>query len=206
MGRQDDLLERFFAARRRTERLCEPLLAEDFVVQSMPDVSPPNLHLGHTSWFFEKMLLFIFMFIWLRGTLPRLRYDQFMAFGWKRLIPISLGWIVAVSTVRALQGQIEQRHLLIGVGILAVLFLVLFFVGEGDEETTDARHTREPGPVDAFAGGFPVPPMPAGGAVRGGAAPLTFADRRTTVTSTGTSRDDRLDEQAAGDQAGEENR
>lgn len=157
-------------------------------------------------WFFGKMLLFIFMFIWLRGTLPRLRYDQFMAFGWKRLIPISLGWIVAVSTVRALQGQIEQRHLLIGVGILAVLFLVLFFVGEGDEETTDARHTREPGPVDAFAGGFPVPPMPAGGAVRGGAAPLTFADRRTTVTSTGTSRDDLLDEQAAGDHAGEENR
>jgi NADH-quinone oxidoreductase subunit H len=157
-------------------------------------------------WFLAKVLMFIFVFIWLRGTLPRLRYDQFMAFGWKRLIPISLAWIVAVATVRALQGQIEQRHLLIGVGILAVLFLVLFFVGEGDEETTDARHTREPGPVDAFAGGFPVPPMPAGGAVRGGAAPLTFADRRTTVTSTGTSRDDLLDEQAAGDRAGEETR
>ena len=49
-------------------------------------------------WFFGKMLLFIFMFIWLRGSLPRLRYDQFMAFGWKRLIPISLVWIIAVAT------------------------------------------------------------------------------------------------------------
>ena len=45
------------------------------------------------------MFLFIFMFIWLRGSLPRLRYDQFMAFGWKRLIPISLVWILAVATV-----------------------------------------------------------------------------------------------------------
>ncbi len=48
-------------------------------------------------WFFGKVLFFIFIFIWLRGSLPRLRYDQFMAFGWKRLIPISLVWIVAVA-------------------------------------------------------------------------------------------------------------
>ena len=51
-------------------------------------------------WFFGKVLAFIFFFIWLRGSLPRLRYDQFMAFGWKRLIPISLVWIVAVATIR----------------------------------------------------------------------------------------------------------
>src|SRR4051812_28300420 len=53
-------------------------------------------------WFFGKVLFFIFIFIWLRGSLPRLRYDQFMAFGWKRLIPLSLLWIVAVSTIRAI--------------------------------------------------------------------------------------------------------
>jgi NADH-quinone oxidoreductase subunit H len=41
-------------------------------------------------WFLGQVMLFIFMFVWLRGTLPRLRYDQFMRFGWKRLIPISL--------------------------------------------------------------------------------------------------------------------
>ena len=52
-------------------------------------------------WFFGKVLIFIFMFIWLRGTLPRFRYDQFMKFGWKVLIPVSLAWIVAVATFRA---------------------------------------------------------------------------------------------------------
>jgi NADH-quinone oxidoreductase subunit H len=142
-------------------------------------------------WFFGKVLLFIFFFIWLRGTLPRLRYDQFMHFGWKRLIPISLAWIVAVATVRALQGRIEQQHLMIALGVLLVLFLVLFFVGEvgagrkaEEDETTDE-------PVDAFAGGFPVPPMPAGGAVRGAAAPLTFTDRRTTVGAAETSEEER---------------
>ena len=53
-------------------------------------------------WFLAKVLLFIFFFIWLRGTLPRMRYDQFMKFGWKVLIPASLVWIVAVGTIRAI--------------------------------------------------------------------------------------------------------
>ena len=68
-------------------------------------------------WFFGKVMFFIFIFIWLRGTLPRLRYDQFMHFGWKRLIPISLLWIVAVATIRSvrLDGGIDtavppRRH------------------------------------------------------------------------------------------------
>jgi NADH-quinone oxidoreductase subunit H len=45
-------------------------------------------------WFFAKTFLFIFLFIWVRGTLPRMRYDQLMGFGWKRLIPVSLAWII----------------------------------------------------------------------------------------------------------------
>src|SRR5687768_3948990 len=53
-------------------------------------------------WFLAKVMIFIFVFIWLRGTLPRLRYDQFMKFGWKRLIPVALVWIVAVATIRAI--------------------------------------------------------------------------------------------------------
>ena len=51
-------------------------------------------------WFMAKVMLFIFVFVWLRGTLPRLRYDQFMAFGWKWLIPGSVVWIVAVAAIR----------------------------------------------------------------------------------------------------------
>jgi NADH-quinone oxidoreductase subunit H len=126
-------------------------------------------------WFFGKVLFFIFIFIWLRGSLPRLRYDQFMAFGWKRLIPISLLWIVAVASIRTLtlSDGLDRRYLLIGLGLLAVLFLVLFFVGDtAEEETTGAGAEDEP--VAARPGSFPVPPMPEGGAVRGPARPLSF--------------------------------
>jgi len=132
-------------------------------------------------WFFGKVLLFIFFFIWLRGTLPRLRYDQFMAFGWKRLIPISLVWIIAVATIRSIStnGGIDRQYLLIGIGVLAVLFLALFFVG-GEEQ---AEEEPEPEAVDAHAGGFPVPPMPAGGPVRGAARPLSFPTASTVGAS-----------------------
>ncbi len=45
-------------------------------------------------WFFAKTFFFVFVFIWIRASLPRMRYDQLMSFGWKRLIPVSLLWIV----------------------------------------------------------------------------------------------------------------
>ena len=53
----DDLIERYSAVRGTSAWLCEPLVVEDFVVQSMPDVSPTKWHLAHTSWFFETFLL-----------------------------------------------------------------------------------------------------------------------------------------------------
>ena len=124
-------------------------------------------------WFFGKLFLFIFFFIWLRGTLPRLRYDQFMALGWKYLIPISLVWIVAVATVRAidLEGGLTRQQSFVGIGLAAVVLLVMFLVPEKKDEEIAEGTLPEPVP-----GGFPVPPMPAGGAVRGSAAPLTFRD------------------------------
>ncbi|HET7355592.1 MAG TPA: NADH-quinone oxidoreductase subunit H, partial [Nocardioidaceae bacterium] len=117
-------------------------------------------------WFFAKVILFIFFFIWLRGTLPRLRYDQFMKFGWKGLIPVSLLWICAVAAIRvaSLSGVHSRGYLLIGIGVVAVLFLVLFFVGgeaeERAEQEAEAEPDGRPRSFDAFAGGYPVPPMP----------------------------------------------
>jgi NADH-quinone oxidoreductase subunit H len=120
-------------------------------------------------WFLGKMLFFIFLFIWLRGSLPRMRYDQFMALGWKYLIPISLGWIIAVGTIRAISlddNGIDQRTMMIIIGVAAVVFFALFLFGSDAPEEEEVAEDRP--------AGFPVPPMPAGGAVRGSAAPLTF--------------------------------
>jgi NADH-quinone oxidoreductase subunit H len=109
-------------------------------------------------WFLGKVLGFIFMFIWLRGTLPRLRYDQFMKFGWKRLIPVSLAWIVAVAVIRYLSvnGGIDRTWLIAGLAVLAVVFAALFFVGgkepEAEETSERPEHARP-------TGAFPVPPM-----------------------------------------------
>lgn len=128
-------------------------------------------------WFFGKVLGFIFMFIWLRGSLPRMRYDQFMALGWKWLIPISLGWIVAVATIRAisLDGGLDRSYLLAIIGVVLVLLLAFSFWPTKAEDDEAALPSTE------GSGGFPTPPMPVGGAVRGGAAPITFQTTTSTV-------------------------
>lgn len=108
-------------------------------------------------WFFLKTLGFIFFFIWLRGTLPRMRYDQFMDFGWKVLIPVSLAWIIAVGVIHKLdrEGMLDRQTLIwISVGLGVLLLLSSFW-------PTKKQPEPEPEPeFDAFAGGYPVPPMP----------------------------------------------
>jgi len=56
-------------------------------------------------WFFLKLVLFLFAFVWFRGTLPRLRYDQLMDLGWKMLIPLALGWLLLLATIRVAQHE-----------------------------------------------------------------------------------------------------
>jgi NADH-quinone oxidoreductase subunit H len=109
-------------------------------------------------WFFGKTLCFIFMFIWLRGTLPRMRYDQFMSLGWKVLIPFSLAWIVAVAFIRKLKQEdlLDQRTLVWASVVAGVIFLATFLIPEKKPEP----EPEEPVEFDAFADGYPVPPMP----------------------------------------------
>jgi NADH-quinone oxidoreductase subunit H len=117
-------------------------------------------------WFFMKISVFIFVFIWLRGTLPRLRYDQFMKFGWKVLLPVSIGWILIVATARATR-NIEGMDLATSARWLLIPLTVLLFISWIWEEVRNRRikaelaeEENELQEFDPFAGGHPVPPMP----------------------------------------------
>src|SRR3569833_2821586 len=54
---QLSLAERYLNVRKLTEKICEPLQIEDYVVQPVGDVSPPKRHIGHVTWFFETFIL-----------------------------------------------------------------------------------------------------------------------------------------------------
>jgi NADH-quinone oxidoreductase subunit H len=49
-------------------------------------------------WLLSKIFVFLFVYVWMRGTLPRFRYDQLMSFGWKLLLPVSLANVVFTAT------------------------------------------------------------------------------------------------------------
>jgi NADH-quinone oxidoreductase subunit H len=77
-------------------------------------------------WFLIKVFTLLFCYVWLRGTLPRTRYDQLMALGWKILIPFSIIWLLMVATVEALHVSTWHNTVVDAVGgMVLVLFLLL---------------------------------------------------------------------------------
>jgi NADH-quinone oxidoreductase subunit H len=90
-------------------------------------------------WFFLKVAVFLFMFIWLRGTLPRLRYDILMSFGWKVLIPVALAWVALSAVLLVVDFSTLRRPMLIGAAVLLVALLVLsLFGGKGERRDQPA--------------------------------------------------------------------
>ncbi|MGV9673404.1 NADH-quinone oxidoreductase subunit NuoH [Gordonia sp. NPDC003504] len=144
-------------------------------------------------WFTLKVWVFMFVFIWLRTSLPRLRYDQFMNLGWKVLIPVSLTWVMVVALIRAsfpVNATVPRALTSAAVGF--VLTVALFWAvrqvirprttAAGPAVPERAAATSKPPPFDAMAGGFPVPPLP--GQVRTATATDTPATGTTAKETT----------------------
>jgi NADH-quinone oxidoreductase subunit H len=101
--------------------------------------------------FLIKTLIFLFVFIWLRGTLPRFRYDQFMRLGWKVLVPASLLWILVIFAIRAWRntgGSVPALLVVLGIG-LAVVLVIAFLVPERRLKGADVEPASD----------YPVPPL-----------------------------------------------
>ena len=107
-------------------------------------------------WFFAKVNIFFFIFMWLRGSLPRLRYDQFMKFGWKVLIPVSLIWILIVASLRVLQQEGAPRSAILAfaAGVVIIVMVMSSLVERNKEKVRSADLPLGQAP------NFPVPSLP----------------------------------------------
>jgi NADH-quinone oxidoreductase subunit H len=123
-------------------------------------------------WFLIKVFLLLFGYVWLRGTLPRVRYDQLMAIGWKILIPLSIVWILFIAVIRAWKLNFNSTAIYVVAGIVLVLLIVMVMAWDNAAQQRALRNApvesapepAEPGVPDTLTGqpgnaAFPVPPL-----------------------------------------------
>lgn len=117
-------------------------------------------------WLILKIWLLMFVFVWIRGSLLRFRYDQFMRFGWKILIPAGLVWLVFFAVGRHIftvwdGGDVNTFDAVAGfAAILFTVGIIGFIKDAQDSDDDEPEPPAEPEVLDAFADGYPVPPLP----------------------------------------------
>ena len=143
--------------------------------------SDPNMGWWPMLWFIIKTWIFMGVFVWVRGSLLRFRYDQFMKLGWKGLIPASLIWLGLVMVVLAVDTvyPINTQSVMIILSIGFSLIMLIWGFGDDTYHPSQAEIVaqREKEEFTGYEDGYPVPPLPGQHL-----PPSPRAARRETVT------------------------
>jgi NADH-quinone oxidoreductase subunit H len=100
---------------------------------------------GGSLWMVVKVLAFLYVYVWLRATLPRLRYDQLMNLGWKLMIPISLGWFIFLAAIQLGRDRdwnivVVVAASLVTMAVSYALFTAALFVSKRNREREGAAY------------------------------------------------------------------
>jgi NADH-quinone oxidoreductase subunit H len=127
-------------------------------------------------WFMIKLAIFEFLFIWLRGSLPRVRYDQLMSLGWKVLIPVSIVWLLLIATVRAWRLDSHSSAIYVVGGVILAIIVIAAISWDISAER---RASRAADADSATTAAGPEPAGPAGPGGPSGAAGPRAGERVT---------------------------